>query len=322
MFSSDTDFSSNKRNPNSNGNEASSRRTKNNGRHDMECNPAELVQNVEHYAIPEFERIPFLLSGGIPGYRIKKNSLYSSESSEKDSRLVADEIPHTTLLPLSPIREDIIPSSKSKSPSALFSTGAKDQLPWSLVVQSCFEKMKTHDEYSPCHATDNERFFHHIDFLFSYRGQKTPSKSVKVLQRQKICFNDQEKQDDFCWILLHDIKPNDMGYLHETKLDYLAQEVATSSIHVESEFDITKYNTTNDGDVPPLSTYLLFDRKQVREFVVEKIPHCFTNDSKGNSNVTTLPRDSVYKILKIGKRNDIKTLVPRKDLMPFCVGKV
>ncbi len=336
-------------------------------------NPVDVVQEVDPntngYAIPEFEKIPFVVSGGIPGYRLT--------TSDRPTSMVAT--------PLSPIREDVLFSNSAGflGPGNGFS--GDNQLQWadittasrtgsrtasrtgsrtasrtgsrtasrkaaaaapplSLVAQDCYDQMKStlclvdrgtdrgigesaagqaaRGGYLVRHPTECERSIsRHIDFFFApcqnaaAAGAAADYKSIKVLPRQKIRCNDQEKQDDFFWILLHDIKPNDMGYLHDAKLDYLAQEVLL--------LEDPEQEVTPSSPRPFSSSYFLFERRRVKDFVLDKLPlSCINNDLLGNSNVTTRPSEAIYKILKIGKRNDIKTLVPREDLMPLCVGKI
>lgn len=133
-------------------------------------------------------------------------------------------------------------------------------------------------------TSDEDRYLHHAEIIAKFSDAAASENSwrkIKVLGRKKLLMNDEENQDDFLWILLHDIKPTDLGYMHEKEIDYLAQEVS-------------------DG-------FILIDRKVLKEYICDQLPQ--------NGITTSVPKEAIYRILKIGRRRELKTLVPMEDIL-------
>ncbi len=153
------------------------------------------------------------------------------------------------------------------------------------IVGRCVDLLSNQpNEISEIKTTsDEDRYLHHAEIIanFSDAASETSWRKIKVLDRKKLLMNDEEKQDDFLWILLHDIKPTDLGYLHEKEIDYLAQEVS-------------------DG-------FVLIDRKVLKEYICDQLPQ--------NGITTSVPKEAIYRILKIGRRRELKTLVPMEDIL-------
>lgn len=116
-----------------------------------------------------------------------------------------------------------------------------------------------------------------MDVSFHFDGNEY---RAAVLGRQKIRLNEETEQDDYFWFLLQPTKQSEQSYLLDPNIDVVVQQIF-------------------DG-------FLIFRRKELAEFIFEKIP------LKGKR--MSDPNDSVYKRFGIGRRRETHTLIPRQDL--------
>ena len=52
--------------------------------------------------------------------------------------------------------------------------------------------------------------------------------------------------------------------------------------------------------------FILIRRKALKEYIYDRLP--------SDGVTTSIPKDAIYRILKIGRRRELKTLVPAQDI--------
>ncbi len=217
---------------------------------DLFFSPSELAKEVKEYAIPIFP-----------------DEMFSSKPKE-ERRL-------ENWKPLPPIKKEVVKSDVNLP--------AKIPKP-PKIVQECIDLLSQQkdDILEVTNTSDEDRYLRHAEIMvklkhFEMRGEC----KIKVLDRKKFLMNDEEKQDEYLWILLHGIKPKDLGYLHEESIDFLAQEIENG--------------------------FLLMRRNVLQEHIYNLLPP--------DGVTTSTPKEAIYRILKIGRRRELKTLVPMEDIL-------
>lgn len=153
----------------------------------------------------------------------------------------------------------------------------------------CLEKFKNVDEKdfhinakikSIEASSDEDRYFNNVDVIVRFFSLEKEQR-IKVLERKKFLMSDEEEQDLFFWIMLQGTKLADTGYLHEESLDLIAQEISGG--------------------------FVLVRRDLLKKHIYDKLPQ--------DGKTTSIPKDAIYRIFRIGLRRELKTLVPAEDIL-------
>jgi len=127
-------------------------------------------------------------------------------------------------------------------------------------------------------STDSKE---HWGFLIQKENEA--SRLVDVRSRKRLNRSDIEPQDEWQWIELHGVQPNDNGWLFNRKSEWIAFETATS--------------------------FIIVDRKRLIRFVEENVDM---------TSLVTAPSEARYKVYSRNKRSDALTLVETKRLQMFA----
>lgn len=105
----------------------------------------------------------------------------------------------------------------------------RDSLELGENAQNKFKKMAETKGWTVTDASSQEDIDEHWDFLIK-KDDKNTKVDVKAMKR--INRNDANLQDEFTWIEIHGVRPNDEGWLYGGKADHLAFETKTGFIIV------------------------------------------------------------------------------------------
>ncbi len=143
-------------------------------------------------------------------------------------------------------------------------------------AEELFLKLISSKGYSYKKSSKSEDINEHWDYLIEKDGKswKVEVKAMKRIQR-----TDNDVQDEWIWIELHGVRPNERGWLYGSKADIIAFEMKDSFIIVR------------------------------REHLIELVERIVDFDSQAN-----FTREAKYKIYQRPGRPDKITLIESKHL--------
>ena len=106
----------------------------------------------------------------------------------------------------------------------------KDSLELGENAQQLFKRLAKAKGWKVSPASRDEDINEHWDF-FLEKGDKSTRIDVKSMKRIKR--SDPHLQDEYTWMEIHGVRPNDNGWLYGGKADHLAFETKTGFIIVK-----------------------------------------------------------------------------------------